>query len=77
MAVEGVLSGLAQELTAVQRKVEDSDSIADQWKNIRRQRVQREVMKDPKLAMKLVALEASPIYNSKGEIIQSTGLDVS
>ncbi|MBI9078405.1 MAG: hypothetical protein JEY79_01535 [Pseudodesulfovibrio sp.] len=48
-------------------------STADEMKNIRKQRLQREVMVDPSKAKKLIKLEASPVYNAQGKVIQSTG----
>lgn len=46
---------------------------ADEMKNIRKQRLQREVMVDPSKARLLVKLEASPVYNANGQVIQSAG----
>ena len=48
-------------------------SSADEMKNIHKQRLQREVMVDPSKASELVKLEASPVYNANGQVIQSTG----
>jgi hypothetical protein len=48
-------------------------SSSDEMKNIRKQRLQREVMVDPSKARELVKLEASPVYNANGQVIQSTG----
>ncbi len=50
-----------------------STSSADEIKNIHKQRLQREVMVDPSKASDLVKLEASPVYNAQGKVIQSTG----
>lgn len=49
------------------------DSLNDSMKEIRKARLRRRVLSDPSLAQKLVAIEASPVYNSKGELIQSLG----
>jgi len=46
---------------------------AQEIKDIRKQRMQREVMVDPSKARDLVKLEASPVYNAKGKVIQSAG----
>lgn len=48
-------------------------SIANQMKEIRKAVLRRRVFANPQLAARLVALEASPVYNSKGELIQSLG----
>lgn len=47
------------------------DAMANEMKDIRKARLQRQVMADPSLAGKLVATEASPTYNAKGEVIQA------
>lgn len=46
---------------------------ADEMKSIRKARMHREVMVDPSKARELVKVEASPVYNAKGKIIQSAG----
>jgi len=56
------------------QKVEESSkavSQADQMKAIKKARLNRKVMADPSLAGKLVALSSSPVYNAKGDLIQS------
>lgn len=53
--------------------VNRDSSIANQMKEIRKAVLRRRVFSDPQLAARLVALEASPVYNSKGELIQSLG----
>ena len=50
---------------------EDKQSFSDEMKGIRKQRLQRQVFEDPSMAGKLVATEASPVYNAKGELIQA------
>lgn len=45
--------------------------LANQMKSIKKARLHRMVYQDPSLARKLVATEASPVYNAKGEIIQA------
>lgn len=74
MAIQG--ANPLPDLKVPEAKVEKSD-MANEWKNIRRKRAEREVLKDPALAKKLLAAQASPVYNSRGEIIQSTGFNVS
>ncbi len=47
------------------------DALANEMKDIRKARLQRQVMSDPSLAGKLVATEASPQYNASGSLIQA------
>ena len=54
-------------------KVKKTSSFADEMKNIRKQRLRRQVFEDVKMAGKLVAVEASPVYNAKGQLIQALG----
>jgi len=54
-------------------KVKKASSFADEMKDIRKQRLRRQVFEDAKLAGKLVAVEASPVYNAKGQLIQTLG----
>ncbi len=54
-------------------KVKEASSFADEMKNIRKQRLRRQVFEDVKMAGKLVAVEASPVYNAKGQLIQALG----
>ena len=57
------------------RKIEaaknSNDSLSNEMKDIRKARLQRQVLADPSLAGKLVATEASPQYNASGELIQA------
>lgn len=48
-------------------------SYSDTMKEISKARLRRRVLANPELATKLVALEASPVYNSNGRLIQATG----
>ena len=58
--------------TDTPQKLENSgDKLADEMKDVRKARLQRQVMADPSLAGKLVATEASPTYNAKGSMIQA------
>jgi hypothetical protein len=43
-------------------------------KEIGKARLRRQALGNPDLAARLPALEASPVYNSKGELIQSLGI---
>lgn len=60
------------ELMLEEAKKKDA-SAANEMKDIRKQRLQREVMVDPSKASDLVKLEASPVYNAQGKVIQSAG----
>lgn len=73
MAIQGVAPSV--DLKVPERKVEDADSLANEMKNIRRKRAERELLQDPSLAKKLMAVQASAIYNSNGELIQATGFN--
>ncbi|ABB39247.1 hypothetical protein Dde_2450 [Oleidesulfovibrio alaskensis G20] len=59
------LSGVqvARDMTAV--------SLADAAKDIRRRHLRRSILEDPSLARALVAIEASPVYNERGRLIQA------
>jgi hypothetical protein len=48
-------------------------SFANVMKEIGKARLRRQALGDQALAARLPALEASPVYNSKGELIQSLG----
>ncbi len=47
------------------------NSLANEMKQIRKARLHRQALQDPSLHGKLVATEASPVYNAKGEVIQA------
>jgi len=49
---------------------------ADQMKNIRKVRLQREVLENPEMAGDLVKVQASGTYNAKGEVIQAVAGDL-
>jgi hypothetical protein len=51
--------------------VREGQSQADAMKNIRKARLQRQVLQDPTVLAKLVALETTPVYNAKGDIVQA------
>ena len=63
-------TNLEQMMDEVRRK---ESSGAQEMKDIRKQRMQREVMVDPSKAKELVKIESSPVYNAKGKVIQSAG----
>jgi hypothetical protein len=44
---------------------------ADMMKSIAKARLRRQVLTDPSLAQKLVSVEASPVYNARGSLIQA------
>ncbi len=74
------MSNISQDLpgkTGLEQMMEEAKrhdaSGAQEMKNIRKQRLEREVMVDPSKAKKLVKLEASPVYNAQGKVIQATG----
>lgn len=49
----------------------DQQSQAEAMKNIRKARLNRQVLQDPSVLAKLVALETTPVYNAKGDIVQA------
>lgn len=49
--------------------VHEVSSMMDSVKNIAKMKLRRQVMADPDLARELVAIEASPVYNSSGKLI--------
>lgn len=51
-------------------------SLADQIKNIRKVKLQRQVMENPELARELVKVEATGTYNAKGDVIQAVSSDL-
>jgi HD-like signal output (HDOD) protein len=50
---------------------QEQETQADFMKDIRKKKLQREVYADPTLARELVKVEASPVYNARGELIQA------
>lgn len=46
-------------------------SQAEMMKNIRRARLNRQVLQDPAILGRLVALETTSVYNAKGDIVQA------
>jgi HD-like signal output (HDOD) protein len=46
-------------------------SMAEEMKNIRKMRLSRKVLQDPSLASKLVVAQNSPVYNMRGELLQT------
>lgn len=51
-------------------------NFAEQIKDIRKVRLQREVLENPEMAGKLVKVEATGTYNAKGEVIQAVTGDL-
>ncbi len=46
-------------------------SQADEIKNLQKARLNRQVMRDPSLISKIVALESTMVYNSSAELVQA------
>lgn len=65
MNIPGVTPNLAA-TTSIENKQYSQD---DLMKNIRKARLERKVLQDPAVLAKLVALETTIVYNTKGEII--------
>lgn len=60
-----------ESMNKVQNEVQNKgNSQADEVKNIQKARLNRQVMKDPSLAAKIVALESTMVYNSSAELVQ-------
>jgi HD-like signal output (HDOD) protein len=53
---------------------DNEQSNAEYMKNIRKKKLEREMFADPSVAKKLVQAEASPVYNARGEILQSVNV---
>jgi mRNA-degrading endonuclease toxin of MazEF toxin-antitoxin module len=53
-----------------------STNLADQIKDLRKVRLQRQVMENPELARELVKVEATGTYNAKGDVIQAVSADL-
>jgi len=51
-------------------------NLTDQVKNIRKVRLQREVLENPEMARQLVKVEATGTYNAKGDVIQAVTGDL-
>ncbi|NDV20399.1 hypothetical protein GO013_13365 [Pseudodesulfovibrio sp. JC047] len=51
-------------------------NLADQIKNIRKVKLQRDVLENPEMARQLVKIEATGIYNAKGDVIQAVTGDL-
>ena len=65
---------LRNQQAAEQRIAEQTsgaESNADNMKDIKKAKLERQVMADPSLAKKLVATEATPTYNANGSVIQA------
>ncbi|MGE4299800.1 MAG: hypothetical protein AB7E47_17415 [Desulfovibrionaceae bacterium] len=48
-------------------------SVANEMKNVRKQRLERMVLQDPELARTIMVAQSSPVYNAKGDLIASLG----
>lgn len=49
-----------------------AESNANEIKNIKRAKMEREVLADPSRAGELVATKSTPTYNTNGSVIQAT-----
>ncbi len=59
-------------LSAVQAPVTvESNSNAEMMKNITKAKLARKALIDPSFAGELVRLEASGVYNAKGDVVQA------
>ncbi|MFP4109125.1 MAG: hypothetical protein ACLFT1_08600 [Desulfonatronovibrio sp.] len=71
MNISSVSNLNLESMNKVQNEAQNkSNSQADEVKNIQKARLNRQVMKDPSLAAKIVALESTMVYNSSAELIQ-------
>lgn len=74
MNMPSVVPNLSENLKvqATDTAVKDGQqSQAEMMKNIRKARLNRQVLQDPTVVAKLVALETTPVYNAKGDIVQA------
>jgi hypothetical protein len=51
----------------------NKDSLAEEMKNLRKLRMQRETLADPSKIGKLLVAETTLLYNSNAEIVQTAG----
>ncbi|WP_244148868.1 hypothetical protein [Desulfonatronum thioautotrophicum] len=49
----------------------EGQSQAEAMKNIRKARLQRQVLQDPAVISRLVAMETTSVYNAKGDVVQA------
>jgi hypothetical protein len=68
------LGAMGFEVKNTKETMKSSNDLANEVKEIGKARLARKVLEDPSLAKKMPALQASPVYNSRGEIIQSLGM---
>ncbi|WP_237559990.1 hypothetical protein [Desulfohalovibrio reitneri] len=57
-------------------QAQKGESNSEMMKDIRKARLNRQVLADPSLAGELVATEASATYNASGEVIQAVSTDL-
>ncbi|SDB23096.1 hypothetical protein SAMN05660653_01131 [Desulfonatronum thiosulfatophilum] len=60
-----------QKIQQAEPNQREGNSQADAMKNIRKARLQRQVLQDPAILSKLVAMETTPVYNAKGDVVQA------
>ncbi|WP_051249760.1 hypothetical protein [Maridesulfovibrio zosterae] len=65
------ISGTSQAVVMPKQR-SGAESNANDIKNIKKAKMEREVMADPSLASKLVATKSTPTYNTNGSVIQAT-----
>ncbi len=61
---------------AVNSRRERNQSAADEMKAIHKARLSRKVFQDPSLASKLVVAQNSPVYNTRGELLQAVSTNL-
>ncbi len=66
------VNGFPENPGLVETKIQNNTA-AEDMKQIRKQRMNREAMADPSKMKDLIKAEASPVYNAKGVVIQSAG----
>ncbi|WP_022661238.1 hypothetical protein [Paucidesulfovibrio longus] len=57
----------------VQQAASGGTTQAEAMKSIHKARLQRQVLADPSLAAKLVAVESTATYNASGDLVQAVG----
>lgn len=64
---------LSMERPLVQQASAGGATQAEMIKSIHKARLQRQVLADPSLAAKLVAVESTATYNARGDLVQAVG----
>lgn len=73
MDISGVNNLAAELKNSVQQKENagNKQSQADEIKALQKARLNRQVVQDPSLVSKIVALESTMVYNSSAELVQA------